>query len=619
MRGYWFGGVALAALATVAMAVPAAERDTVYPADARVVNVREFGAKGDGKTDDTAAIQKVLNTAPRLIYFPNGTYLISDTLRWGGTGGGAQKRIVFQGQSRERTVIFLKDRCPGYGDPAQPKAMIWTGEAPAQRFRNGIRNLTVDTGKGNPGAIGVQYIANNQGTLREVTIRSGDGSGVIGLDLGYTNEQGPCLIKNVRVTGFDTGIFCRHAVDSVTMENIVLENQSRYGLHNDGQCVSIEGFTSTNAVPAIYNTSETSLIALFGAKLNGKGQETSRNAAIINEAAMYLRDVQASGYAQTVRKVAEGRSAVAVKDKAVSEYVSHAVSSLFPSPQKALHLPVRKTPTMPNDDLKDWVSPTHFGAVPNDDNDDTEAIQKAIDSGKTTLYFPAGRYVINGTVTVRGNVRRILGLESKLAGNGEFRFDASKTAPVVVFERFDLLYSDIKMVHNSPRTLVISSVTFGSGDYTSAPGSGDLFLEDVCAAPWHFRQQNVWARQFNTEGKHTKIINDNSKVWILGLKTEQIGTLVETKNGGATEIIGGFTYSNSGNYTMPLFITENASLSVTIGESNYNGTPWQVLAREVRNGATRELKRGEAPARGKYASMLPLYTAYPSDTGKSNK
>jgi hypothetical protein len=42
--------------------------------------VRAFDALGDGKTDDTAAIQKAI-TGCREVFFPQGTCLVSDTLR----------------------------------------------------------------------------------------------------------------------------------------------------------------------------------------------------------------------------------------------------------------------------------------------------------------------------------------------------------------------------------------------------------------------------------------------------------------------------------------------------------------------------------------------------------
>ena len=41
-----------------------------------VVNVKDFGAVGDGVTDDTAAIQNAINTG-KSVYFPSGIYKIT--------------------------------------------------------------------------------------------------------------------------------------------------------------------------------------------------------------------------------------------------------------------------------------------------------------------------------------------------------------------------------------------------------------------------------------------------------------------------------------------------------------------------------------------------------------
>jgi glucan 1,3-beta-glucosidase len=59
-------------------------------------NVKDYGAKGDGTTDDTAAIQRAINTGdntgtrdsgrfgstgqPAVVYFPAGTYLVKSTI-----------------------------------------------------------------------------------------------------------------------------------------------------------------------------------------------------------------------------------------------------------------------------------------------------------------------------------------------------------------------------------------------------------------------------------------------------------------------------------------------------------------------------------------------------------
>jgi len=44
------------------------------------VSVMDYGAVGDGTTNDTAAIQAALNSGKKSIYFPSGTYVITSTL-----------------------------------------------------------------------------------------------------------------------------------------------------------------------------------------------------------------------------------------------------------------------------------------------------------------------------------------------------------------------------------------------------------------------------------------------------------------------------------------------------------------------------------------------------------
>lgn len=46
-----------------------------------IISVKDFGAKGDGITDDTSAIQSAISNNPGAeIYFPDGTYLIKETI-----------------------------------------------------------------------------------------------------------------------------------------------------------------------------------------------------------------------------------------------------------------------------------------------------------------------------------------------------------------------------------------------------------------------------------------------------------------------------------------------------------------------------------------------------------
>jgi hypothetical protein len=579
----------------------------VFPDDGGVINVKNspYNAKGDGVSDDTIALQQALNDYPnknKIIYLPTGTYLVSDRLQWPeGEGGNTHKRTILQGQNTGKTIVKLKNSAQGFGNVLLPKAVIWTGEAPAQRFRNAIRNLTVDTGTGNAGAIAIQFIANNQGTIRNVTMRSPDGQGMVGLDMAYTDEIGPLLVKNVKVDGFNIGIKTANRVNSQTFEHLKLQNQKQYGLANYGQNISIRDLQSNNPVPAIYN--EDGVVTLIDANLTNSSSRSQP--AIKNDSILFTRNLKTSGYFvaiennQTPHQKAMGTS--------VDEFVSHQLPQVS-STAKSLNLPVEETPEIAWDDLSNWGSPTHFGAVSDDRNDDSAAIQAAIDSGKTTIYLPNGSYLIEKTIYIRKNVKRIIGLEARIEGKGSFRFEDGN-APTVIIERLDGIGSGI--IHATSRTLVLSSMSLGVSGYQSSYsniGKGKLFLEDVVGGPWQFNNQKVWARQLNPENSGTHISNNAGNLWVLGLKTERDGILVESKAGAKTEILGGFIYSTDKPKTTPMFVSNNSNISITIGECNFNRNFYLNLVEEIRKGKKIQINRGNTPQRCN-GSILPLYVS----------
>jgi hypothetical protein len=595
----------------------------IFPADAGIVDVTKapYLAKGDGRTDDTKAIQKALDDHPNqgaIIYLPKGTYLISETLKWphGNRGGLEEKNTILQGETKDLTTIKLKDDAKGFTDPAKPKAMVWTGQKPAQRFRNAIRNLTFHTGVGNRGAIGLQFMANNQGGIFDVHVRAGDSGGPIGIDMGYTDEIGPLLVKNVHVNGFDIGIRCGFSVNSMTFENIELTAQNKLCFSNQGQCVSIRKLKTLSAVPAIFNGKvglmtliDSELLTSVGDKLTG----------INNESNLFVRSTRIAGYQKAISSTSKEGSKE-VPSGEVKEWCSREVLSLFESSKKSLNLKIETTPEIPWGELSDWTSPLQHGiAVTDGSVDATEALQKAIDSGKSTVYLPRGRWMLSDTIQIRGKVKRLIGCEASIVLDKGWKTKTDPVfkvvdgdSPVVLIERIRGGYENgpfNRIEHVSKRTLVLKNMSMGQGQNSYVgTGGGKLFIEDCVGGEWRFKDQTVYARQLNVENEGTHIVNDGGSLWILGDKTERAGTLIETKNKGRTELLGGFCYSTGREKTEPMFTLHDSQGSFIIGEASFNKNPFQELVKETRGTETKILKRGDAPGRLN-GSALPLFVS----------
>jgi len=607
----------LAFVACLCRLAPAAEPPITFPADGGVLDVRAFGAKPDDEGDDTAAIQKALDAHPngnRIIHLPPGKWIVRDTLKWpqGERGGLEQKRTILQGAGQSLTILQLPDATPGFTDAAKPKAMVWTGNKPAQRFRNAVRDLTIAVGKGNAGAIGLQFNASNQGTIRNLTLRAAEGAGAIGLDMGFTDEIGPLLVRGLVVEGFDLGISTKWPVNSVTFEHVALRGQRRFGWWNYHQMIFVRGLDSENAVPAIYNEKDSlGTVTLLDSRLVGKGTGP-KTPGILNERQAYFRNVHISGYAKSVDNADKGRdkgdvdaaglTAEDTSHKSVTGLFRSIPDNTFASAGKVAHLPVKKTPVVAwGDPAKDWASIVKFGADPTGKADASAALQAAIDSGARTVYLPAGmRFQFNGTVEIRGPVERVIGLEGVFHTDGKAVWKlvdgrhprGLPDAKTVIIERMSGTSGGhgIPVRHESKRTLIVSSV-IGFG--VEGHGSGDIFLDDFCGTlNLHRPGQGAWCRQLNTEHTGTMLRNNGGKLWILGMKTEKIGTIIETLNGGVTDAAGIFIYSNQGwDEKVLAFIIHNSTATLAgINERNYNRQPVSLWFRETQGAETRESK-----------------------------
>lgn len=117
-----------------------------YPASA-FVSVKSAGAKGDGSTDDTAAIQKVLDNAKedQIVYFDHGAYLITSTIK-------VPKNIKITGEIWPLLMATGK----AFSDEKNPIPMLQIGQ-PGDTGSVEISDLILETKGPAPGAILMEW------------------------------------------------------------------------------------------------------------------------------------------------------------------------------------------------------------------------------------------------------------------------------------------------------------------------------------------------------------------------------------------------------------------------------------------------------------------------------
>lgn len=563
--------------------------DVRFPKCAHVIDVTQppYHATGDGKTDDTAAIQKALDDVMgqhKILYLPNGTYLISKTLLWKNQSSAKRNAYGFvwvQGQNVAKTMLRLKDDT--FADAKRPQAMmICGGFGSADWFHTYVQNMTFHTGKGNAGAVGLEFYSNNTGGVRDVAVTSGDGTGVIGLDLSHRDMNGPLLVRNVAVSGFATGVRCGHSVNSQTLERVTLTGQTAVGLVNAGQCVSVRGLKVEGESTAVRADSFT---ALLDCQFTGRGGAKPVPAVKVGKCSFFARNLNTDGY-KTAIESADASGATA--GPKVTEYVQGRGSSPSGADTKSLGLVVTEPPATTWDDPKTWAVAEAFGADPTGGKDSSEAVQKAIDSGATTVFLP-GFYQLSKSVIVRGKVARIIGSGGWTDYNGKTTPNfviADGDAKCVTVEHISGVNGGIEV--DTKRTVVFRSLGVKSVRFKQ---TADAFFEDVTTDDLRVgKGQKAWARQLNIENEGTHLTNDGGLVWVLGYKTERGGTLLHTKNGGSSEVFGNFSYTTTAGKLAPMFRTENASVFAVFHEVCYSGDPFSVLVEEKQGDVARTVK-----------------------------
>ncbi|MFW6286534.1 MAG: glycosyl hydrolase family 28-related protein, partial [Candidatus Sumerlaeota bacterium] len=456
---------------------------------------------------DWGAVYPLSPPPARILYFPKGTYLVSDTVRYtyrdlqNSIGKELDRMIHFRGESESESIIKLKDNCEGFESGAErPVIDFMGGISTNTAMHNFFENLTIDIGAGNPGAVGMVYFSNNSGAIRHVTLRSSDPGGLGQAGFLVRNRNTSCtLLKHLTVEGFDVGVQVLHDRLNVVMEHITVRHQRRFGVHVDRQNVSLRVLISDNTVPALKVTGRAAVVAFLDSEL--KGGKDTEPAIDLRDGYLFARNIDTEGYGCALRQ----QGSTEIPQSRIDEFVAGDKIVLFAEENRnSLNLPIEETPEIPwESDHSQWACVNDFGAVGDGRADDTEAIRKAIASGKPVVWFQPGRYLVSDTIDLPASLKRLNFMHGEIAtertfrrrmGAGVFRVNEDAEDPLLIEDLFAMeeLRGGVYFIdHASTRTLVLSDLsTVMCSQYKNSVDGGKVIFENVYSMN-QFRQQDA--------------------------------------------------------------------------------------------------------------------------------
>ena len=381
------------------------------------------GLHGDGVADDSAALQSAIDrvaetTGQGLVFLPSGRYRIGKTVYlWSGI------RLIGYGQ--QRPVIVLAPNTPGYQSghgflgtgrymiqfaSRKPAAGEEVVDANEFTFYSGVSNVDFEVGDGNPAAICIRFHVAQHSFLSHMHFSVGQGRAALE-DVGNQADT-------LEIDGGDYGILS--ARTSPGWQFLLMDS------HLSGQRMAAI-HTQEVGMTLIRDVIERTTVAVeippdMPEQLYGRDLLLREI-----EVGFVLGDTTSQHHQVTldnIRCSQVGRVLQATQDNVVgfSPIVSPSNSfvedrltvgqdieptgregpiSLHHSEHKLVREPEPVTtdiPALPA--VSHWISVRTLGAVGDGGTDDTEALQRAIDSHRV-LYFPMGVYRVRGTLHLK--------------------------------------------------------------------------------------------------------------------------------------------------------------------------------------------------------------------------
>jgi hypothetical protein len=634
-----------------------------YPASVRIQNggrvydvtapptASQHAAKGDGIADDTPAIQDAFDYLKNAyvaanptgsptdgydgsnywVYVPDGTYRVQSTLTYRGptlvtpTFGSDLVRIRIVGQSREGTIIRLDDNTTEFGNAAQP-AMLLEFQHDGTTFNNApadnvLANVTLDTGRGNPGAVGLWFQGANQTSMHNVKVTSEDGAGHCGILFQTGSVQG--YYRDLTVEGFDYGICQTNNPEfDSAFEHVTLRGQRTAGVLAQGGGMSLRALDvdeSSTSAEGLRIEKTGAVVLLDDSSLSGAADAAAIDRTATTQQALFVRDV-VTRYGTPVLQAGQGVDAGAT----VAWFASSPPVVLVdggPAPA-SLGLPVEDTPLSAwFDPATQWADVDTFGAKGDGMTDDSAAIQRAMNSGRPVVVFPKGAYVWKTTITVPATVMRVDFMFADI--NGDLSIAEASSTPVRL--SYHPGYSRVTV--DALRPVVLAD---WSGDVSNPKGlANKLYLENVSnvGADPQFSPagQQTWARSLNDEqgsGATGDVVVNGGTLWMFGYKTENKAvTSVVATAAAHVEVLNGYVNMTDAPGATPMIANRGASVSY-IGFTNLGSAiqgPFHDIIDETRDAGYVSLSYdagfgGALPRRGgTYGGdfVVPLYVGRP--------
>jgi hypothetical protein len=208
-----------------------------------VINVKYYGATGNGTTDDTTAIQKAADAALAIngvLYFPAGNYLVSSSINFNFTAGAIQD-ITILGDGPDQSKISSSD-----------SGFVFNTNSPFQSAN--IKNISLLSTVASTSSNAIFY--NYMGTTGNVAVSSIENVTIRGSD-GYT-----------KTNSFFSGILIQN------QSYINIYNVNVYGTStraNTYSGISIERNSTLRPIPLQYNITSSGVYNYSSGVVIGNG------------------------------------------------------------------------------------------------------------------------------------------------------------------------------------------------------------------------------------------------------------------------------------------------------------------------------------------------------------